>query len=230
MRPVLTAKGLIRRFGDVSAVDGVDFALNAGEAVALLGPNGAGKTSLLRILAGPDRPDSGSVSRAEEGVGWAPQNGAVYPRLTVRENLELFSALDGVANPKERTTELIGHAALEDYEHQRAQRLSTGTLQRLNLCAAICGRPVAVLLDEPTATLSPEQRNRLWEWITALRTDDDLAVLFSTQSVPEAVAVADRTVIVVDGKVAFEGTPAELARHGSGDPEAAFLHFAAVPS
>jgi ABC-2 type transport system ATP-binding protein len=223
---VLEAKGVVRRFRGIDAVAGVDFSIQAGESLALLGPNGAGKTTLLRMLAGPAQPDSGEIRRPEEGVGWAPQRPAVYPRLTVRENLTLFTDMDGVNDVGGRVEELISLAALGQYADQRAETLSTGTLQRLNLSVAICGGPAVLLLDEPTATLSPEQRQRLWAWLEGLRRDEDLAVAFSTQSLSEAASHADRVLVLVKGRTAFEGSPRSLADLAGGDAEAAFFELA----
>lgn len=225
MATVLQAEGIVRRFAGTQAVAGVDLAIQAGESLALVGPNGAGKTTLLRMLAGPAQPDAGSIRRPVAGVGWAPQSAAVYPRLTVRENLALFTAMEGVVDTAGRVEELISLAALRAYADQRAETLSTGTLQRLNLGVALCSRPAVLLLDEPTATLSPEQRRRLWAWITALREDEQLAVAFSTQSLNEAVREADRVLVLAEGATVFEGSAEALADLAGGDPEAAYLEL-----
>ena len=181
----------------------------------MLGPNGAGKTTLLRILAGASAPSAGRVSRqatAASGIGWVPQSPAVYRRLTTRENLRLFAALESAAQPEALAQELLDRADLTRFADTRAGELSTGTLQRLNLAIALAGRPSALLLDEPTATLSPDQVRRLWTWLDELRRDDGLAVLFSTQSVDEAARHAERMMVLNAGRSVFEGTVAELIR------------------
>ncbi|MGE0026570.1 MAG: ABC transporter ATP-binding protein [Thermoleophilia bacterium] len=222
--PVLVARALTRGYRGVRALEGVDLDLAAGEAVALLGPNGAGKTTLLTILAGVARSDGGTVTWAEGArprVGWVPQRPALYPRLSVRENLRLFAALERAPDPDALAGELIDRADLGEYADRGAAQLSTGTLQRLNLAIALAGRPSVLLLDEPTATLSPDQRLRLWAWLDELR-GGGMALMFSTQSVDEAVRRGDRLLVLAGGRVLFAGTAAEMtAAHGGGDPGAA---------
>ena len=231
MSAVLVARGLRRDFRGVRALDGVDLDVAGGEAVALLGPNGAGKTTLLTILAGVTRPDGGTVTWGDgvaPRVGWVPQRPALYGRLSARENLRLFAALEGADDPAALARGLLERADLGEVADRPAAQLSTGTLQRLNLAIALAGRPSALLLDEPTSTLSPDQRRRLWGWLDQLRAGG-LAVLFSTQSVDEAARHGDRLLVLGRGRLLFAGTPAELvARHGVGgadDPAAADLAF-----
>ena len=138
------ARGLRRRYRDFAALDGVDLDLRAGESVALLGPNGAGKTTLLTILAGVARATEGAVEwrdGAAPRVGWVPQRPALYPRLTTRENLRLFAALEGASDPEAAAEDLIARADLAEFADRPAAKLSTGTLQRLNLAIALAGRP-----------------------------------------------------------------------------------------
>ncbi len=217
--PVLVARALTRGYRGVRALDGVDVDLAAGESVALLGPNGAGKTTLLTILAGVVRSDSGTVTWGEGAhprVGWVPQRPALYPRLSVRENLRLFAALEKADDPDALAAELIGRADLSEYADRGAAQLSTGTLQRLNLAIALAGRPSVLLLDEPTATLSPDQRLRLWEWLDELR-GGGMALMFSTQSVDEASRRGDRLVVLAGGRLLFAGiADAMTAAHGGG--------------
>ena len=228
---MLAARALGRRYRGVVALDGVDVDLSAGESVALIGPNGAGKTTLLTILAGVTRPSAGTVSWAAgvaPRVGWVPQRPALYARLTPRENLRLFAGLEGAADPDALAAELIARADLGAFADRAAGTLSTGTVQRLNLAIALAGRPSILLLDEPTATLSPDQRHRLWEWLDALRAGG-MAVLFSTQSVDEALRRGDRMLVLAGGRLQFAGTSEEmLGAYGIGpgaDAEAAELAF-----
>jgi ABC-2 type transport system ATP-binding protein len=234
--PVLVARGLARSFRGVAALTGVDVELGGGEAVALLGPNGAGKTTLPAILAGVLRRDAGTMewgSGIAPRVGWVPQRPSLYQRLTVRENLALFAGLEGADDAGALAEELIGRADLGGYADRQAAQLSTGTMQRLNLALALAGRPSVLLLDEPTATLSPDQRHRLWEWLDELRAGG-LGLLFSTQSVDEATRHGNRMLVLADGSVLFTGTADEMAAlHGvdpTGGAEAAELAFMRVVS
>ncbi len=228
---MLTARGLGRRYRGVVALEGVDVRLDPGESVALIGPNGAGKTTLLTILAGVTRATTGGVEWADGAtprVGWVPHRPALYQRLTPRENLRLFAGLEGAPDPAALAEELIARADLGEFADRPAGRLSTGTIQRLNLAIALAGRPSVLLLDEPTATLSPDQRHRLWEWLASLRAEG-MALLFSTQSVDEAMRRSDRMMVLTAGRLLFSGTSDEMvSAHGIGpgaDAEAAELAF-----
>jgi len=228
---VLVARGLTRDYRGVVALDGVDLDLGGGESVALLGPNGAGKTTLLTILAGVTRPGAGTLAWADgvaPRVGWVPQRPALYLRLTARENLRLFAGLEGADDADALADDLLARADLTAVADRAAAKLSTGTLQRLNLAIALAGRPNVLLLDEPTATLSPDQRRRLWTWLDDLRAGG-LALLFSTQSVDEAARHGDRMVVLAGGRLLFAGTPGEMVeRYGIGpgiDAEAAEVAF-----
>ena len=216
---MLVARGLRRSYRGVVALGGVDADLAGGESVALLGPNGAGKTTLLTILAGVTRPGGGSLDWAADvapRVGWVPQRPALYQRLTTRENLRLFAGLEGADDADAVAEDLIGRADLGEVADRAAATLSTGTMQRLNLAIALAGRPTVLLLDEPTATLSPDQRRRLWTWLDELR-GDGLALMFSTQSVDEAMRHGDRLCVLAAGRLLFSGTAAVMvAEHGVG--------------
>jgi ABC-type multidrug transport system ATPase subunit len=206
--PLLAARAAAKRFGSHLALVPTDFELDDGEAVALVGPNGAGKSTLLGLLAGAIEPSSGAVERrAGARIGWAPQRPAQYARLSPRENLELFARLDG-AQP-EQTAALLGEFELPEGD-VLAGDLSVGNRQRLNLAIALLGDPEALLLDEPTAALDPDQRRRLWERLDAQR-EDGVALLFVTQHGDEVERHADRVVALRDGAVAFVGPAAEYA-------------------
>jgi ABC-2 type transport system ATP-binding protein len=217
----------------------VDISFSEGESVALLGPNGAGKTTLLTILAGVSRPSGGELvwrPGSRPRVGWVPQRPALYGRLTTRENLRLFAALEGDGEPEAAAEALLARADLEGFAERPAHQLSTGTLQRLNLAIALVGRPSVLLLDEPTATLSPDQRRRLWDWMHGLRDAEGLALVYSTQSVAEAARHAGRMAVLSRGRLVFEGGLAELVGDGGtgGTPdeeaaEDAFLRLVEAP-
>jgi ABC-2 type transport system ATP-binding protein len=207
--PLLAARAVAKHFGSQLALAPTDFELAAGEAVALVGPNGAGKSTLLALLAGALEPSSGSVERrAGARIGWAPQRPAQYARLSPRENLELFARLDGGARP-EQVGELLAEFELPDGD-ALAGDLSVGNRQRLNLAIALLGDPGALLLDEPTAALDPEQRRRLWERLDAQR-ETGVALLFVTQHGDEVERHADRVVALREGAIAFAGPVAEYA-------------------
>ena len=206
--PLLAARAAARRYGSQVALEPTDFDLADGEAVALVGPNGAGKSTLLALLAGALEPSTGRIERRDGvQVGWAPQRLAQYARLSPRENLELFARLDADEQPQRSAERLV-----DEFELPRdgvlAGDLSVGNRQRLNLAIALLGEPDALLLDEPTAALDPEQRQRLWERLEAQR-EAGVALLFVTQQIEEVEAHAGRVVALREGAVAFAGSVAE---------------------
>ena len=205
---ILRARGVARRFGRDLALAPTDLVVSTGEVVALVGPNGAGKSTLLALLAGALEPSEGAVERAEDvRIGWAPQRPAFYGRLTPRENLELFARLEGEADPAGAATRLLGAFELPD-RGRAAGALSVGNRQRLNLAIALLGSPQVLLLDEPTASLDPAQRQRLWERVDAVR-EGGGAVVFATQNLEEVADHADRVVKLEDGRLVFDGEPAD---------------------
>jgi len=207
--PLLAARGAGRTFGRKRALEAVELELWAGDALALVGPNGAGKSTLLALLAGALEASVGKVERRKGlRVGWAPQRPAQYGRLSARENLELFARLAGL-----RDGGAASEAVLEQVDlstaGQRASQLSAGNQQRLNLALALLGDPDVLLLDEPTASLDPKQRRRLWELLLERR-DAGHTALLATHSLEEASALAGRVLLLVDGSVVREGSAAEL--------------------
>ena len=222
------AQGLSKRYGDHQALREVSFEARPGELLAVIGPNGAGKTTLLSILAGLLEPSAGSVSHPEGAVGWVPQQAAVYGKLTVRENLELFARLEKVADPGAAVERMLDQTGLRDRAGEELSRLSGGNRQRVNVAVGLLSEPAVLLLDEPTAALDPRQRERLWEWVAG-QARGGTSVVFSTHNVAEAERWADRVLVLADGEAVFTGTPAELhAAEGNGggeDFEAAFVSF-----
>jgi ABC-type multidrug transport system ATPase subunit len=190
---LLAARGVARRFGSRVALLPTDVALAEGEVVALVGPNGAGKSTLLSILAGALEPSEGTVERPRR-VGWVPQRAAHYGRLTALENLRLFASLERV--PGARADELAAEFGLPD--GTRAASLSVGNRQRLDVALALLAKPQVLLLDEPTASLDPAQRERVWRIARGLA-DGGGAVLVATHHWEELAGLADRTLELADG-------------------------------
>ncbi len=229
----LGATGLTKRYGERVALREVSFAAAAGELVAVMGPNGAGKTTLLSILAGIQRPDAGEVTRGPREIGWVPQQPAVYSKLSVAENLRLFARLEKVANVDEVVDRMLGQTALRERAGDELGTLSGGNRQRVNIAIGLLAEPPVLLLDEPSASLDPRQRARLWEFVGA-QAERGTAVIFSTHDVQEAERYADRVLVLADGELLFAGTAAELAAAVAGrggdvvgprDFETAFVQF-----
>jgi ABC-2 type transport system ATP-binding protein len=225
---VISVQGLAKRYGEREALRRVSFEVSAGELVAIVGPNGAGKTTLLSILAGVQPPSAGTVSGPGTGasIGWAPQLAAVYSRLSVAENLRLFARLQRVADPEAAVAGMLAQTGLAERSKERVERLSGGNRQRVSVALGLIGDPPALALDEPTSALDPAQRQRLWEFVGGLARAGR-AVLFSTHHLGEVRAYATRAIVLADGELLFDGTPAELvqAAGGDGDFESAFVTF-----
>jgi len=224
----LTVRALTKRFGTRTAVSAFAFELAPGELVAIIGPNGAGKTTLLSMLAGVLAPSEGEIARPEgREVGWVPQQPALYSKLSVAENLRLFARLERLADPESAVTAMLEQTDLADRADDEVGRLSGGNRQRVNIAIGLLSDPAVLLLDEPSSSLDPRQRERLWEFIGGLA-GRGTSVVYSTHNVTEAERYADRVLVLVDGEVLFTGTPAELhdaAGSGDNDFEAAFVRF-----
>jgi ABC-2 type transport system ATP-binding protein len=223
----LAAHALTKRFGARTALQGVSFEVHPGEIIAVIGPNGAGKTTLLSILAGVLEPTDGEVTISPRHVGWVPQQPAIYSKLSVAENLRLFARLEKLEDPDAAVDRMLHQAALEDRADEQVARLSGGNRQRVNIAVGLLSGPPVLLLDEPSASLDPRQRERLWEFIGALA-GHGTAIVYSTHNVAEVERYATRVLTLVDGELLFAGTPAELDQAVGGDPhdlEAAFVRF-----
>ncbi|MDX6412719.1 MAG: type transport system ATP-binding protein [Gaiellaceae bacterium] len=203
----LRAHDVARRFGAQVALEPTEIEVRVGETLALIGPNGAGKSTLLALLAGALEPSSGSVERVGGvRVGWVPQQAALYDRLSARENLELFARLEGEPEPPGVAARLLERFDVP--ADRPAHTLSVGNRQRLNVALALLGDPRVLLLDEPTASLDPGQRRRLWETVTQLRADGG-SVVFATQNLEELDLYADRVAVLQRGRLTFAGPTAD---------------------
>jgi ABC-2 type transport system ATP-binding protein len=224
--PVLRVEAVGKRYGTREALHDVSFAAHPGELVAVIGPNGAGKTTLLSILAGVQVPSSGTLERGGGDIGWVPQQPALYSKLSVAENLRLFARLEKVGDPEAVVERMLDQTGLADRAQERVALLSGGNRQRVNVALGLLADPPVILLDEPSSSLDPGQRERLWEFIGELARRGT-SVVFSTHVVAEAQRYAQRVVVLAQGRLLFDGTPDALALEagGDGDFEQAFVAF-----
>ncbi|HEV2452330.1 MAG TPA: ABC transporter ATP-binding protein, partial [Streptosporangiaceae bacterium] len=227
---VLECQGLRRRFGDLVAVDGVGFHIDAGETYGLLGPNGAGKTTSISMIAGLLDRDGGDVVvagepittravRAKRFIGYVPQDLAIYPDLSARENLMFFARLYGMATAeaKRRSNEVLDLTGLADRAGDLVKTYSGGMKRRLNIGVGLLHRPELLILDEPTVGVDPQSRNAILEGVEAL-SGEGMAVLYTTHYMEEAERLCDRVGVIDHGKLIAEGTRKELVSLvGEGD-------------
>ncbi|HVT58246.1 MAG TPA: ABC transporter ATP-binding protein [Thermoanaerobaculia bacterium] len=215
--PAVRCRGLVKRYGDVVAVDGLDLTVQRGECFGLLGPNGAGKTTTLEIVEGLTEPDAGEVevlgeswdgnaSALRERLGISLQETQLSEKLTVIEVLRLFRSFYRRGRDPE---EVLGRLALEEKRDARVGKLSGGQKQRLAVACAMVGDPELLFLDEPTTGLDPQSRLQLWEQIGEFQAQGGTVAL-TTHYMDEAERLCDRVAIVDHGRVIALGTPAEL--------------------
>ena len=227
MSAVLRVQELAKRYGELQALADVSFEVSAGEVVAIVGPNGAGKTTLLSIIAGIQDASAGSVSVGPDQVGWAPQQAALYSKLSVAENLALFARLERVPDEHAAVERMLAQTGLKGRERERVGRLSGGNRQRVNVALGLIADPPLLALDEPSSALDPGQRERLWLFIESLAAEGR-TVLFATHNIAEVQRHATRMLLLDDGRMLFDGPPAELpATHTGGDLEQRLVAFLA---
>jgi oleandomycin transport system ATP-binding protein len=219
---VIEATGLVKRFGQTKALQGVDLAVTRGTVLGVLGPNGAGKTTAVRILSTLLIPDAGrarvggfdvvrDAERVREAIGLTGQYASVDEDLTGRQNLELFGTLLDLRrkDARARATELLDWFDLGDAADRRAKTYSGGMRRRLDLAASLVGRPEVIFLDEPTTGLDPAKREEMWKVIRQL-VKDGSTVLLTTQYLEEADELADEITVIDRGRVIAHDTPDRL--------------------
>ncbi len=213
----LEVRGLVKRYGDVTAVDGLDLEIFPGECFGLLGPNGAGKTTTIEICEGLTTPDSGQVTvlgrrwdrdeqALRERLGIALQETQLSDKLSVQETLELFRSF--YSDPRS-VDEVIDLVSLDEKRTARVVALSGGQKQRLAVACALVGNPELLFLDEPTTGLDPQSRRQLWDMVEQFKATGR-TVLLTTHYMDEAERLADRVAVVDHGRVIALGTPREL--------------------
>jgi thiamine transport system ATP-binding protein len=232
---MLEVDALDVRYGDRAVVDGVSLAAARGEVVCLLGPSGSGKTSLLRAVAGLEAPAAGSirwdgrdlrgVPTHQRGVGFVFQDFALFPHRDVAANVGFGLRMRGKATG-ERVTEVLRLVGLDGYERRMPATLSGGEAQRVALARALAPDTELLLMDEPLGSLDRPLRERLTVELRAILHELGVAVVHVTHDQHEALAIADRVVVLRDGRVAQSGTPAEVWRRPADEYVARFLGFA----
>jgi ABC-2 type transport system ATP-binding protein len=234
-RYVVEARGLIRKYGDLVAVDDVDLIVKEGEVYGLIGPNGCGKTTTIKLVCGLLRPNAGSVKvlgmkvpddRILPNIGYMPQEIAIYPDLTVHDNLRFFGEIYGLSKKEieKREEELLDLTGLSEKRDAAAVTLSGGLKHRLSFACTLVHRPKILLLDEPTVGVDPELRVSFWEFFYGLRVKG-VTTIITTHYMDEANRCT-RVGLMRHGKLVAENNPGKLMeKTGTESLEDAFLAF-----
>ena len=229
---VLEMRDVRKEYGEVTALDGMDLAVEQGEIVAVLGPNGAGKTTTFELLLGLIRPTTGSVRvlgeepgpRVRGRIGAMLQSAGLPEQVTVRELVRLI----GRSYPQSLDVDdVLASTGLTKRARRAVTTLSGGERQRVLLALALVGAPQLLLLDEPTAAMDVAAKHTFWEQARGL---DGATVVFATHDLAEAAAVADRVLVVAQGRLVADTTADDLTNHGSEDLEEVFLALTAERS
>ena len=232
----IKVENLVKKFGDFTAVDNLSFEVKPGELFGLLGPNGAGKTTTINILTGLHEATSGKanvggfdikkqITEIRKLIGVCPQEPALYPYLTGKENVELFGNLHTVPKKilKKRTEELLELVGLVEGATRRAGNYSGGMIRRISLVMALINDPEIAFLDEPTVAMDPQSRRATWAFVENLK-ERKKTVILTTHYIEEAEALCDRVGIIDNGKLIALDTPQSLMQeHNADDLEGVFL-------
>ncbi len=218
----IVIENVTKRFGSVTAVDGVSLEIKWGEIFGLLGPNGAGKTTLINILATLLTPTNGGAQvggydveydgkNVREIIGVCPQEPAFYGHLTGRENIEIYGTFHDVPKTelKERTADLLRKIGMDDHADRKSKEYSGGMIRRISTLMALIHNPKVALLDEPTVAMDPVSRRAVWDFILELK-KNGIAIVLTTHYMEEAKFLCDRVGIIDEGRLIALGTPQEL--------------------
>ncbi len=230
MPPILEASHLVKKYGELVAVDDVSFSIEEGEIFGLLGPNGAGKSTTIAMLSGLFRPSAGTaqiggldvvkdLGRVKQLIGVVPQDLALYPTLSGRENVTFFGELYGLHGKQlhQRVDEVLGYVGMVERAKDPVNAYSGGMKRRINLAAGLVNRPRLLFLDEPTVGVDPQSRNHIFESVERLNWEQGMAVLYTTHYMEEAERLCARVGIIDRGKLIALDTPRQLiARLGGG--------------
>lgn len=233
---MIEVNGLRKSFGDVIALDGIDFSAPDGEVTGLIGPNGAGKTTALRILYTIMRPDSGQATvdgfdtvesrqEVQRRIGVVPDSRGLYPRLTAREHIRYYGRLHDLAGQdlESRIDELVKVLEMTEFIDRRAKGFSKGQMRKVAMARALVHEPQNYMLDEPTNGLDVTASRAAHGLIRGLR-DQGRCILFCSHIMQEVAAISDRIVVIASGRVVAHGTPDELRRQaGTEDLEDVFI-------
>jgi lipooligosaccharide transport system ATP-binding protein len=225
--PLVHARGLVKSFGELVAVDAIDFDVQRGEAFGFLGPNGAGKTSKMRMIGCVSPPSGGTLrilgldpmkngSEIRERLGVVPQQDTLDMELTVRENILIYGRYFGLPRSglRQRADELLEFVQLSERADDRVEPLSGGMKRRLTIARSLVNDPNVLLLDEPTTGLDPQARHTVWDRLFRLK-QRGVTQILTTHYMDEAEQLCDRLVVMDKGKIAAEGSPQELIRRYS---------------
>jgi putative spermidine/putrescine transport system ATP-binding protein len=227
----ISIKGLTRTFGDVRAVNGVDLEIYEGEFLTLLGPSGSGKTTVLRMIAGFEKPDSGTILLGDKDVAQLPpyerdvntvfQDYALFPHMNVLANIEYGLRVKGVSKDERRSRalEALKQVRLEGYEDRKPSQLSGGQRQRVALARALVNRPAVLLLDEPLGALDLKLREQMQLELKELQREVGITFIFVTHDQEEALTMSDRIAVFSQGQIEQLGTPREIYDN----PKSAFV-------
>jgi len=237
-RPVIAVSGLKKSFGQILAVDSIDFTVNRGEILGLLGPNGAGKTTTIQLLLGLTTPTAGRINilgmdlsrnrrQVLQRVNFSSTYTHLPSNLTVWENLNVFGKLYGIKKPRKTIETLLDFFEIRHTLRTRTGELSTGQMTRVNLAKALLNDPEIIFLDEPTASLDPEIALRVRDMLRRVQAERGTTIIYTSHNMFEIEIMCSRILFLSRGRIVLEGPPEDIKRHAmAGSLEEVFITIA----